>query len=260
MNIKTVSIILVAVGFVGFSFFWYKKSRQEQQCNVSDQECLRVGTAADYPPYTFIDIKTNTIVGFDIDIINEVARRMNKKISLKDMPFDSLVFELLSESIDVIAAGMSPTEKRKEMIAFSDNYLKGGSFVVVTHKDAQGMDSIEGLKHKKIAVNIGYNTEAYLAEYPEIDLVRLPSPSDGLMALQTGAVDGYVGGKAVVDTIIRTSFKDQFKTHILGTIGDGCALAFNKKSTQLIHEINEVINKMMEDGTVEALKAKWNIS
>ena len=103
------------------------------------ENVLVVGTSDDYPPYTFS--QNGEVVGFDIDLVREIANRMRCKIEIKVMSFDVLLFELQRGSIQVIAAGLTPTKERALKVFFSSPYiivdsLKPQSLADVTEKYA----------------------------------------------------------------------------------------------------------------------------
>src|SRR5580704_2849514 len=99
----------------------YKFSKSEQMPQSSN--ILLVGTNAEFAPYSFID--NGQIVGFDIDVAQEVAQRLGKTITFKDMPFESLLPELQLGRIEIIAAGITPTQERAQKVLFTKPYVEG---------------------------------------------------------------------------------------------------------------------------------------
>lgn len=91
---------------------------------IKESGKLVVGTSADYPPYEFhatVDGK-DEIKGFDIDIAQAVADDLGVKLEIKDMDFDGLLVALQGDKVDMVFAGMTPTEERKQNADFSDIY------------------------------------------------------------------------------------------------------------------------------------------
>lgn len=260
MNLKYISV--VAVCLAAFSYFFFIKKTDTQKNGMrKDDTTIVVGTSADYQPFAFIDSKTHDIVGFDIDVATEVARRLNKKIEIKDVPFASLIFGLLSGSIDIVAAGMSPTPRRAQTVAFSVPYIEPDPFVIILQSSADDVKGLDDLVGKKVAVNSGYTAETYLASKDGIELMRLVSPAESMMALKAGAVDAFVCARSVANTILLENrlFHD-CRSILIPDTGDGCALAINKSNGALLESVNAALDAMMQDETLKNLKAKWNLS
>lgn len=91
-------------------------------------DTIVVGTNAEYAPFSFKE--NGTIVGFDIDVITEAIKRLNKKIVLKDMPFDALIPEIQIGNIHVIAAGMTPTPERAQRTLFTQPHATNNSLAI----------------------------------------------------------------------------------------------------------------------------------
>lgn len=260
MNLKYVLIVVVGLGIFSY-FFFVKKADIKKRDLRKDPQALVVGTSADYQPFAFIDPKTHEIVGFDIDVATEVARRLDKKIEIKDVPFASLIFGLLSGSIDIVAAGMSPTPRRAETVAFSVPYIEPDPFVIILQSSTDDVSSLDDLVGKKVAVNSGYTAEAYLTSKDGIELMRLVSPAESMMALKAGAVDAFVCARSVANTILyQNQLFHDYRAVLIPDTGDGCALAINKSNEELLESVNAVLDAMAQDGTLKNLKAKWNLS
>jgi len=224
------------------------------------KDVLIVGTSADYPPYASIDLKTGKIVGFDIDIAQEVARRLNKKIEIKDMPFNSLIFDLFAGQIDMIAAGLTPDERRKKTVLFSKSYLDSDPLLLVTKKENPAIKKLSDVYGKPIAVNTGYTCDMYLSTIPEICLVRLESTADALMALQADSIYGFACSQSSLHLFLKTQKKEHsFQFFMLPTQSDSYALAFAKTNRQLQAQVNIIIDTMEQDQTLATLKEKWGI-
>jgi ABC-type amino acid transport substrate-binding protein len=80
-----------------------------------------IGTSADYPPFEFVD-ESGNMVGFDIDLANEIGKRMGVEVEIVDMPFDSLIASVQEGKIDISIAAFNYTEERDKTVDFSDAY------------------------------------------------------------------------------------------------------------------------------------------
>jgi ABC-type amino acid transport substrate-binding protein len=253
MKIQNIILIVFTFVLVGIFYkkYWVKASK--------DHSVLVVGTSADYPPYESIDIKTGQIVGFDIDILHEIANRLGKKLVLQDMPFATLIFALRAGEIDMIAAGMSPTPRRSKFVQFSDTYLDGDGFVIVTQKgkfEPKGLDDLVG---KSVVVSSGHTAEAFMEKQKGVNLIRLKDVSLGLVSLQVGSADAFVCSGTVFRSILKKKNTIELAVFPLVGTGDTCAFALKLDNQKLGYEINKVLSEIKQDGTLEQLKDKWNI-
>jgi ABC-type amino acid transport substrate-binding protein len=243
------------------TLYYFYQSNPKSELAQELQETLVVGISPDYPPYAQIDLETGMIVGLEVDVIREVARRLHKKLHIKDMPFNSLIIELLSGQIDIIAAGLCPSEERKKTILFSHTYIDSDNNVVISKKSNPEITKIEDLFDKHVAVNIGYTADTFLSKYPEIALVRLKTPADGFMGLQSDSVDAFVIAQSTYNKFLE-GHQDHHNYQIFELPGssDACALAYTKNNTQLQTEIDPVLDAMTKDGTMLAIQKKWGFA
>ncbi len=91
---------------------------------------LVMGTNAEFAPFEFQDDEGN-IVGYDIEIIKEVARKLGCELVIENMAFDSLIAALNSGKIDLVAAAMTATDERKQQVNFSENYYNAAQVIII---------------------------------------------------------------------------------------------------------------------------------
>lgn len=260
MKISKFIVILFSFVAVFYTIRFVHRSSSMQK----DNSVLIVGTSYDYPPYTFMESGTSNIVGFDIDLIHQVAARMGKTVSIVGMPFSSLVFSLFSGDIDVIASAMSPTERRKKAVLFSESYLTGDPLVIVSKASQNAFNSVQDLKDKQVVVNTGFVADTYISKQEGMsskNIVRLATPAAALMALRSGSVDGWVTAQSSAQAFLqKVTEADQYKiTPLLGT-GDDYGFVVAKHNEKLAAHINQAIDSIRADGTLDGLKEKWKIS
>lgn len=254
MKIQKIILILFSCLLIGLIFYQIKFGE-----TIKNDKVLVVGTSLDYPPYEFLDSDTEKPAGLDIDLVTEIAQRLDKDLIIEDKPFSSLILGLLTHDVDLVASGISPTERRAKLVSFSDLYLTAMPFVVVTKSAQLQPSSMQDLKNKVVGVNTGYVTDLYMTkEYPDIALVKLDSPADCFMALQTGVIDAFVTSPHTVKIFLEniSNPADFFMMQLPGT-GEICAFAVAKNNEELLKQINQALETMRADGTLEKIKQKW---
>lgn len=133
---------------------------------VKAKGVLVLGTSADYPPYEFhmeIDGK-DTIVGFDIEIAKKLAAAMDVELEIIDMKFEGLLPALTAGKIDLIIAGMTPTEERKTSVDFSVVYYDAKQTMLVLSENVDALVSIEAFDGKTVGVQKASIQEALAIE------------------------------------------------------------------------------------------------
>lgn len=125
-------------------------------CQQSTTKVL-VATDATFKPFEYVD-DNQQIVGFDIDLMNEIAKNAGLQIEWVNVPFDSVLAGLSECQYDIGAAAISITDDRKASMLFSDPYLDAGQIVVV-QKDNTTINSKDDLKNLKVAAQLGTTGE-----------------------------------------------------------------------------------------------------
>ena len=221
---------------------------------------LLIGTNAEFPPFCFRE--GNEIVGFDIEVAQEVSSLLGRQAIFRDMPFETLIPDLSLEQIDLIAAGMTPTAERAKRVAFTRPYLVGDPLVLlVLQKNQEWLTKgLDALDDKKIVVNEGYTADLYLSQNPKRDLIRLASPADAFLAVKMGRADAFVTAHSTLHQFLETQTNNQFAyAPILSTPQESCSLVVAKKNTALLQQIQEALDILEENGTIQRLKSKWHL-
>lgn len=244
-----VGICALAIGMFWYSF-WYKPCPES-----TASTCLMVGTSADYKPFSFKE--NDEIVGFDIDVVKEVAHRLNKTIQFQDMPFEMLVPQIQLGRIHLIAAGMTVTPARAERVIFTEPYLTGDPLVIITLKDRPL--TYEELDGKNVIVNQGYTADFYLSKNSHINLIKLPSVADALMSLNAKRADAFVTASNTIKPFLDQYGHDNFNVAFVPETDENSALAISKEYPELAEQVKTVIRDMLADGTIDALKEKWHV-
>ena len=149
MKVKKISIAIIVLVF----------ALMITGCGKKENELVMV-TEAGFAPYEYY--KDGQIVGVDIDIANDIAKELGKKLVVKDVAFDSIVNELKSGKADFAAAGMSITEERKKQVDFTIEYTTSNQ-VVVVRKDS-ALTNFSDIDGKRIAVQLGTVGDSYATE------------------------------------------------------------------------------------------------
>jgi len=217
-----------------------------------------VGLDDAFPPMGFKD-EDNNIVGFDIDLAKEAAKRMGVEVEFKPVVWNTVILDLQNKNIDVIWNGLTITEERKEKIAFTKPYMEDKQILVVAKgSDIKGKADLAG---KKVGLQDASSSEEALAKdeatYKSIgEIKKYTSNDEVLMDLKAGRIDA-----AVVDEVVGRYYiskhaddyvilEDHFGFEEFG-------VGVRKEDVSFLNELQKTLDEMKADGTSAEISKKW---
>ena len=220
-------------------------------------------TDATYPPEEFF--QGTKLVGSDIDIGTEVAKRIGISAKFQNTGFDGIIAALLAKKCDAIISGMNDTPDRRKQIAFVD-YISVGQSLMVKKGNPKGIKVLSDLSGKTVSVEVGTTNKAFLDTTSAalkkkgkdaIKVVTFPKDTDAANALKTGRVDAYFGDSPVVAYYIQRDSSFAFAGSPVNPILVGIGM---RKGDALIPKVKKQIIAMYGDGTMKKILAKWKMS
>ena len=249
-------IAIIAGGIIVISRIGTKEKGDSLE-RILNKGTFVLGLDDSFPPMGFRN-EDNKIVGFDIDVAEEVSKRLGVELVLQPISWTAKEQELNSYNIDCIWNGMSVNNERKEKMSLSMSYLKNSmSFVV--KKDSQ-VTNLESLKGKKIGVQSGSTAEEILKQseiYSEID--EIISYSDNITAfmdLEINQIDSVLLDNVVANYYISSNIKP-YKVLEESLQDEEYAIGFRKQDIELCNKVNEILLDMKKDGSLEQISTKW---
>lgn len=249
---------MVTAALIALTFSVFFVVRKVNRSGINEVPNLFiVGTSSDFPPFSFIDAE-HQIVGFDIDVIKEAAKRIGLSPDIRDMRFEMLLPELQLGHIQAIAAGMSATPERQKNVSFTKPYLSGNPLIVIS-RSASPINNLEELKGKKVVVNTGYVADNYMSKLNDINLIRLPALPDALALLENSGAEAFVTALQSLKPVFKRKAQNKFKTFVLDETDENSSIAVSKKYPELQEKLQKALDSMEADGTMESLKQKWGL-
>lgn len=228
-----------------------------------ESDVFRVGMEAGYPPFNWtqrddsngavkIDANAEYAGGYDVEIAKKIADGLGKELVIVKLEWDGLVTALQSGKIDGIIAGMSPTEKRKQTIDFTDNYYTS-DFVMVVKKGSkyENATSIQDFTGAKITAQLNTSHYGVINQIKGVEKVTAMENFPVMrVALQSGKIDGYVSERpegisaaAANEEFTYISFEEGFEANEEDT-----AIAVGvRKDFELTADINEILATISEE-------------
>lgn len=229
---------------------------------ASHAAMLTAGSPPSSAPTTFLDTKTGHIEGFMPDVAREVAKREKLDINFSAVPFPTLIQSVISGKIDMIVAGMTPTPARQKFITYSQDVTAFGDGLIVRDDNKNKYTNWQDFKGQIIGSPSGTDYAQKLINSGIAKEVKLyDSPADMTRDIQLGRIEGGLSDYPIL--------KAQEKAGMLKGLHvvegyqpmavSPMAFGVKKGNDALMAKINDALTSMKADGTLAAIKTKWNM-
>lgn len=226
-----------------------------------ENKTLTVLTSSGYAPYE-IRNTSGDLEGFDIELTEMIAKNLGYTVKWEDMDFDALIGAVNAGKGDMVAAGLSPNEERKQGAELSDSYYTSAEETanfVLTMKDGE-IKETKDIQGKTVGIQIGTIQESAVNEIKDEYALKTDarkSYGDMVQEIKNGRMDFIVVEKAVADEYVATNPElAYFKLDAEGN-SNGNVFAFKKGNTELCTKINGEIKKLQDNGELQKLIDKW---
>lgn len=230
--------------------------------STNEKKQLHVITSSGYAPYEIRNAK-GELEGFDIDLAEALAKEMGYDgVKWEDMDFEAVIGAISSGRGDMAIAGLSPNEKRRQSVDFSNSYysvMEDTTNYVVTRSDS-GIESTSDIHGKTVGVQIGTIQEETIngikEEYALTTDAR-KSYGDMIQEIKNKRIDFIVVEKAVAEEYQKTNPElSYFQLDVEGASTGNC-IAFKKGNTEMLEAVNKALLTLTENGTLDSLIQKW---
>lgn len=222
-------------------------------CGAKEDNVLTMGTNATFPPYEYVDDNGN-IVGIDAEIAAALAEKLGMTLEIKDMEFDSLITACAGGSVDVVLAGMTVTDERKESVNFSDSYATGIQVIIV--KEGSDIAAYEDLEGKMIGVQSGTTGDIYCTdEFGQDSVKQFQNGALAIEALKNGQVDCVIIDNEPAKAFVAAN--EGLKILETEYAVEDYAIAIAKENTELLEKINKAMAELKADGTIDKIINKY---
>lgn len=213
---------------------------------------LVMATEAGFAPYEYYG-ENNQIQGVDIDIATEIAKAMGKELVVTDMDFGSILGAVSSGKADFGAAGLSINEERLKEVDFTIEYAKSKQIIIV--KEGSAIKSGDDLAGKTVGVQTGTTADMYIAdEMPNTTAKQYTKYLEAAADLANGRIDAIVMDSLPGAELVKNNKGLVILEKELFT--DTYGLAVKKGNTELLDKMNEVLQKLMDDGKIAEFTIK----
>lgn len=221
---------------------------------VKQTGVLRVGFEGTYSPFNFLNDQ-NQFDGFDVDISNEVAKRLGVKAEFVATKWEGLIGGLNADKFDIIIAQMSITEERKKSVDFTEPYVITGG-VLATRTDTSDVTKLDDIKGKAVGVGAGTTFEEVVSKVEGADVRKYKSMNDYLQDLVNKRLDVIMNDQLVLGYNIKA--KNLPVKIVSGIINeDQIGMEIKKGNSDFVEAVNQILADIKKDGTYETIYKKW---
>ncbi len=222
---------------------------------------LKVGTSGLFGPFSYYDTDGKTLIGYDVDLLNELQEILGFEIEneLQVMDYSALGASLAEGKLDVGAAALCATDERKEVMNFTETYCDSGQAVMVNAEDDKGITGVEDLSGKVVAVEKGTASHMYATNnLPDSTLEVHDTIPSAYESLEQGKVDAVIQDGPGAAFYIKTT--ENTKLEIVGeefNQGQSPYAIAVSKDCEYLEEIDGALAMLAEEGTLDELYKKW---
>jgi ABC-type amino acid transport substrate-binding protein len=238
-------VVLVAAGCGGDD----NNDSTSASGNVPDN--LTVGSDIPYPPFEF---GKPPYEGFDVDVVNEIAKGLGSKVTFQKTPFDTIFRDLAQGKFDMVASASTITPERAKTVNFSESYFPADQSLMV--KRGSDIKTEADLDGQVVGAQLGTTGAAYAKDKTNAKSVRTYDLiDDAFNALEAGQVAAVIND-CPVSKYAERSHKDLVVVQAIKT-NEEYGFAFTKGDDDLLKAVNEQLAKLKDNGGLEKISQKW---
>lgn len=255
-------------------------------CDKNDNDGqLIVATNCEFEPFEYLDDNGNP-TGIDIDIAYALGEKLGLEVVIRDMAFDSVVASASSGVCDIAMAGLTVTGERLEAVNFTQTYFSSSQVVIapagdpildITYEQGANDDETEAnrlaavaqieemLNGKRVGTQNGTTGYAYVSgdsdDYEGVAGATAVGYASGALAVEAmlaGTVDYVIIDAVPASRLVAANSGTAVSDVVL--TGEDYAYGIAKNNTELLEKVNQALNELIADGTIEEIFQKYGLS
>lgn len=248
---KLIAVMMVLVMMLCAS----SASAEGVLAKIKENKKMVVGTEATYPPYEYLDDNAN-FAGCDIWLAQQIADSLGVELVIQDMDFDGIIESVKTGMVDIGIAAFTRTDERAEVIDFSDLYETSAQLLIVKAGNAEKYSTKEALAGLQVGAQQG-TVQSQLVEkaLPDSKLFELKTYPNLALETVNDNIAGFVVDSAVGLSMVASSNGALEVSSFEFTAEEasfGKAAVIAKGNEDFVAAVNEVINKVINDGSYQA--------
>jgi polar amino acid transport system substrate-binding protein len=229
-------------------------TEQAPEFQTIEAGVLTVGSDIPFPPFEFRE--GGELTGFDVELVEEMASRLNLEVNWVDTAFDTIFTQLAAGRFDVVASATTITPERDEQINFTDPYYLAQQALTVNTEETPDIRSVDDLDEGDvIAVQTGTTGEAWARENLGARIRSFPEAGDTYTALEAGSVTGvfFDEPSAISEAEARPALEVVEKIDT----GEQYGFGVDPNNQELLEVLNGVLQETKDDGTYDEIYGRF---
>jgi len=223
--------------------------------DVKAKGVLVAGVKDSLPPFGYVDQQTRTIVGYDIDFVQAIAKKLGVKVELKPVTSATRMPQLQEGNIDIIAATMTKNPERAKVIDFSYTYFLTGQKFLTKTGTAKSLKDLDG---KKIGTAKGSTSEQNAKKaLPNSTILSFDDYPQAVLALQQGKVVAVTTDESILAGQLAKLPKGQYEIPDIRISDEPYGLGIRKGDTNFLNFVNETLLEMEKSGEAKTVFEQW---
>lgn len=249
-----VTVLMSMTLFVGCGNGQTSKADPSSLDKIKESGKLLVGLEDSFPPMEFRNEK-NELIGFDIDIAQEIAKKLGVKSEIVTTSFDGIPLALKSNKFNVIISGYGVTPEREKEFLLTKPYIMNSQIIVVKN-DNNSIKKSSDLKGKTVGVGIGTTSETAAKKIDGIKQIKTyDKTTEELQDLAIGRIDAVI-----VDEVVGNYYIANNKNYAVldeKLTKEPMVIACKRESKELHEKVQKALDELKEEGILSKISQKW---
>lgn len=222
----------------------------------SGGETLTVGSDVPYPPFEEFGNSKTEFKGFDIELVEAIAKKIGRSPEFKDTSFDTIFRDLAQGKFDMVASATTITDEREETVDFTNPYYLPSAQSIIVKKGNSDLKKDKDLEGLVVGVQQGTTGQEYVEEEIETKELRTyPQGPDTIPALKAGTIDAVVIDRPVAENIIAADSGLEISGGI--ETEEQYGFVVQQGDEDLLNELNDGLKEVIDSGEYKTIYTKW---
>lgn len=227
---------------------------------------ITVGISADFRPFEYLD-ESGKLVGFDVELMNALATAGEFEVAYRNVPFDTLLTELMAGKFDVAISALTITDDRKRTMNFTEPYFEAGQAFVSYYSAGQGVairSDNPNIKSQAdltaeaiVGVQLGTSGDTYVTDETDARIARYADTRRALEALNRGDVDAVVSDIPVLAEYIKANPRAGIKIVGGPFTDEQYGIAVNRGKPEVLIKLNTALEEIRANGVYDTIFNRW---
>ena len=223
---------------------------------AEEDNTFTIATNAEFAPWEMVG-EGGEYVGIDMDLARLIAEELGMELVIENVDFNSVVNMVVTGKADAAIAGLTITPEREEEVLFSIPYATAVQSVIV-REGYEEIATLDDLVGKIVGVQMSTTGDLFVSEMEGVEVRQYSSGTNAAMDLAAGRVDAVMIDSAPAASIV-SNIEGLVILEGIEMDEESYSIAFAKDNTELCEQVNAILEKLIEDGTVEELYIKYTL-